>query len=470
MRLTTLINSKKILAGILIATGLSGCEKLIEIPAPVTEMSSELVFSSKQTALSALSGAMSSTTNSLTMAVYMTASTSMAADELRFLANTNYEETENNTYTPLSSTSAVSTLNSLWADLYANIYRFNALLEGVERSTALSDSLKTQIAGNAKFMRGLCYFYLANLYKDVPLILITDVNQTALAPKVTQAAIYEQIITDLVQARDVLPADFSSVPGARTVITKWAASALLARVYLYTEQWALAEAEASKVIDGGGALFAMNTSETLSDVFLRNSREAILQFGSYISPTTGYTYEGMSFASTYTQYSLRPEFMSSFEDGDLRRTDWIRDTTYLGVVNHQPYKFKVITNANGAGRMEAPTPLRLAEQYLIRAEAKLQQERAVEGRDDMNVVRVRAGLEASAATDAATIALQIEEENRHEFFCENGHRWFDLRRTGRINTVLGALKSTWQPRAAYFPLPQVAINANPNLRQNPDYE
>lgn len=463
MRRLTLIH-------ILLIAGLTGCEKLIEIPAPITEISSSLVFNSKNTALAALSGAMSSTTNSLTMSVFLTSNTAMTSDELQYLANTNYEELEKNTYTPQSSTSAVSNINSMWVDLYAGIYRFNSLLAGVQGSTALSDSLKTQITGNAKFMRGLCYFYLVNLYKEVPLILTTDVNQTALAPKDSTSKIYSQIITDLVQARDVLPDNYSSVAGTRTVITKWAASALLARVYLYTGQWGLAEQEATKVIEGSGSLFVMKDAAAINDVFVMANSEAILQFGPYISPTTGYTDEGMSFASSYTQYSLRTDLINSFASGDLRRTKWIRDTTYLDIVNYQPYKFKVTTSANGTGRMEAPTVLRLAEQYLIRAEAKLQLQRAVEGRDDMNVVRVRAGLDASTSTDAAAIALEIEEENRHEFFCENGHRWFDLRRTGRINTVLGALKPTWQSRAAYFPLPQTAINANPNLIQNPDYQ
>jgi hypothetical protein len=458
------------LINILLIAGLTGCEKLIEIPAPVTEMSSSLVFSSKQTALAALSGAMSSTTNSLTMSLYLTSNTSLAADDMQFIANTNYEELEKNTYTPLSSTSAVSNINSMWVDLYAGIYRFNSLLAGVETSTALSDSLKIQMTANAKFMRGLCYFYLVNLYKDVPLILTTDVSQTALAPKDSASKIYTQIITDLTQARDVLPDNYSSVSGTRTVITKWAASALLARVYLYTGQWSLAEQEATKVIDGSGSLFVMKNTDAIGDIFVRANSEAILQFGSYISAVTGYTYEGLSFASTYTQYSLRTDLINSFASNDVRRTKWVRDTTYLGTLNYQPYKFKVTTSANGAGRMEAPTVLRLAEQYLIRAEAKVQLQRAVEGRDDMNVVRVRAGVDASTSTDAAAIALEIEEENRHEFFCENCHRWFDLRRTGRINAVLGALKPTWQARAAYFPLPQTAINANPNLIQNPDYQ
>lgn len=455
---------------ILLIAVLTGCEKLIEIPAPVTEVSSSKVFNSQQTALAALSGAMSSTTNSLTMSVYLTSNTALAADELEFLGNTNYDELKNNTYTPLSSTSAVSNINSMWVDLYAGIYRFNSLLEGVQNTTALSDSLKIQIAGNARFMRALCYYYLVNLYKDVPLILITDVSQTALAPKDSASKIYDQIIADLVQARDVLPDNYSSVAGTRTVITKWAASALLARVYLYTRQWALAEQEATKVIESSGSLFVMTPTATISNIFVRANNEAILQFGSYIAPTTGYTYEGLSFASTYTQYSLLTGFVESFEPDDVRSTQWIRDTTYAGVLNYQPYKFRVTASTSGAGRMEAPTVLRLAEQYLIRAEAKLQLQRGVEGREDMNVVRVRAGLTASTSTDPAVIALEIEEENRHEFFCENGHRWFDLRRTGRIDAVLGALKPTWLSHAAYFPLPQTAVNANPNLKQNPDYE
>ncbi|UYQ94456.1 RagB/SusD family nutrient uptake outer membrane protein [Chitinophaga horti] len=457
--------SKRIIAGLLVAGSLSACEKLIEIDPPVTEMSTPLVFGSQKLALSALSGAMSSTANSQAFGINLTLLTGMAADEITYAAGANFDEVSLNTYMPLSTTSGVNTINSMWSDLYSGIYRFNAVIEGVQASTVLSDSVKTQITGNARFMRGLCYFYLTNLFKDVPLVLETDVTKTALLPKDSAARVYRQIVADLVAARDVLPADFTSQSGSRTVATKWAASALLARVYLYTEQWALAEQEATKLIDN--SLFTIRPRTAIQDIMVRNNSEAIFQFGSYLNATSGYTNLGVTLGASYTQYSMTPSLRNSFVAADIRRTNWVREFTYLGVLTYQPYKYR-----NGAAntvRLEAPTVFRLAEQYLIRAEARLRLQRPIDGREDMNVVRQRAGLDASTSTDPAVLTLELEEERRHELFCEYGHRMFDLRRTGRSNAVIGAIKPTWTPKAVYFPVPQSSINANPNLEQNPDY-
>ncbi|WP_440133982.1 RagB/SusD family nutrient uptake outer membrane protein [Chitinophaga sancti] len=453
---------KYIIAGMLVAGSLASCEKMIEIPAPISETSSERVFSSDKLALAALSGAMSNTVSSQAFAINLTVVNGMAADELLYIANSNYDEIATNIYSPLSAASGTSLVNSLWSDIYAGIYRFNSVIEGVTASSALKDSLKTQLIANAKFMRGLCYFYLVNLYRDVPLVLKTDVNVTSLQPGNTAAEIYAQIIADLKDAKEVLPADFTSQSGSRTVITKWAAGALLARVYLYTEQWQLAIDEATNVIDNG--LFAMGT---LSNISVKNNTESILQFGSYLSATSGYTYMGLALAASYTQYTMTDTLRHSFTADDQRGQQWIHTMTYNNVISYQPYKYQ--NNTTGTTRLEAPTVLRLAEQYLIRAEASLHLQLTDAARADMNIVRVRAGLGASTSTDAATLALEIESERRHELFAEYGLRWFDLRRTGRINTVLGALKSTWTAKAAYFPLPQSAINANPNLVQNPDY-
>jgi hypothetical protein len=88
---------------------------------------------------------------------------------------------------------------------------------------------------------------------------------------------------------------------------------------------------------------------------------------------------------------------------------------------------------------------------------------------DLNMVRIRANTGATAATTVDALKMELEAENRREFFNEYGHRWLDLKRTNRIDVVLGAKKPTWQSRAAYFPLPQSAVDANPNLIQNENY-
>jgi hypothetical protein len=123
-----------------------------------------------------------------------------------------------------------------------------------------------------------------------------------------------------------------------------------------------------------------------------------------------------------------------------------------------------------AGVVESPTVLRLAEQYLIRAEARARIGVNLSGaRDDMNMIRSRAKTAESTTTAQTDLISEILLESRKEFFCEQGHRWYNLKRTGQADAVLAALKSGYRPAAKLLPLPVAAIDANPNLEQNPDY-
>ncbi|HJT72552.1 MAG TPA: hypothetical protein VJ720_01015, partial [Chitinophaga sp.] len=131
---------RNIIIGLASVTSLTACEKLIDIPAPVTETSSARVYSTDKLALAALSGAFSSTFNSISFAYGMTVTTSLVSDDLAYLSSTNYDELTNNTYVPTSSTSAVNQMNDIWVSMYQGIYRFNSLIEGAQSSTALSDS------------------------------------------------------------------------------------------------------------------------------------------------------------------------------------------------------------------------------------------------------------------------------------------------------------------------------------------
>jgi hypothetical protein len=113
--------------------------------------------------------------------------------------------------------------------------------------------------------------------------------------------------------------------------------------------------------------------------------------------------------------------------------------------------------------------LRLAEQYLIRAEARGMQNDLTGAMDDVNIIRARAGLSSIDGTGFAQqdVLDAIDQERRAELFVEWGHRWFDLKRTGKIDAVLGPVKPDWQSKDALFPIAQTEIIANPNLIQNP---
>ncbi len=112
---------------------------------------------------------------------------------------------------------------------------------------------------------------------------------------------------------------------------------------------------------------------------------------------------------------------------------------------------------------------RLAEQYLIHAEAAAQLGNLGTAIADLNTVRARAGLGATTATGQADVLAAIMHERQVELFCEWGNRWFDLNRTGTAGTVLNAEKGGFQSYMALYPVPLTQIQANPLLRQNQGY-
>jgi hypothetical protein len=241
-----------------------------------------------------------------------------------------------------------------------------------------------------------------------------------------------------------------------------AATALLARVYLYTGQWAKAEQAANAVISSN--TFSLPTPDK---VFLINNSEGIWQLAPVI--TNYNTPEGYALVpTTIPSYYLQNTLATAFEPGDLRYANWVKSVTYAGTTYYCPYKYKV---KSGATIAEYYNVLRLAEQYLIRAEARNNQSNTTGAVSDLNVIRKRAGLAAlSTGLSPDQCKAAIEQERRIELFCEWGHRWFDLKRTNRANAVLGAVKPKWAPTAALYPIPVTEIQADPSIApQNDGY-
>lgn len=469
-------NLHKLLRSIYLIAALftvSGCKKLLDIDPPKNERPSGVVFSSVETARAALSGAYSTLSQSQTYSVNLTLVNALAADELRALSGAaRYAALQNNTYEPLTS----SYTSDIWTDSYTSIYQFNSIIIGLTNNTAVSAAVARQIVAEAKTMRAYCYLQLVGLFGDVPLVLTTSVDQTALTPRVAASTVYTQIIRDLNEAKADLAEDYVSNEGVsnRMQANKFTASALLARAYLTMGNAPEAIRNASEVI-GHSSLYELLPGTRLDNVFLANSREAILQFGSAFNATTGYTNEGQAFVSNPFSFSLsftlNDSFLKAFEPGDLRATAWVRQVTMDGVTAYEPYKYKNYDreSATASRRFEVPTVIRLAEMYLIRAEAYAASGNRALALADVKTIRDRAGLTKDLPADV-NINDAILNERRIELFCERGDRWLSLKRTGRIDAVLGAAKpSTWQSFAQLFPIPQTAIDTNPNLTQNQGY-
>lgn len=446
---------------------LSSCRKFVEVnPAP-NLIQTSAVFESEKTVLSAVSGVYSqlrSNTSVFTnsgLSIYG----GLAADEL-------YATTPNATSDPfyqnqLSSSNSTIT-NFFYNAAYRILYQVNVTIKGVEESKVLTDSAKRQYSGEMKTIRAIFYFYLVNLFGDIPLVVTTDYTVNATMARAPVEKVYAQIFTDLSDAESVLKINYPSSGKAR--INKWTAASLLARVYLYRNEWVKAEEKASAVIQSG--MYSLLSSQNIGNVFLKNSSETIWELAS--SNDAAPPGEGVNFIpSTGTvrpTYAVTDQLLNSFESSDARKTKWLQKNTVSGVDYWYPFKYKQRSVSGGTSPNENEIVLRLAEMYLIRAEAKAMQDNLAGAKDDLNMIRNRAGLNNTAAITKSDVLNAIMKERQSELMTEWGHRWLDLKRTNRANAVLQPIKgSNWNDTDILWPLPLSELLYNPSLVQNPGY-
>ncbi|MEJ0080935.1 MAG: RagB/SusD family nutrient uptake outer membrane protein [Puia sp.] len=479
------IKSYKIILCIFFGGFVSACKKFIEIDPPSTQIIGATVYNNNNSA----AAAMTSIYNNM---IYggqglsdglqsISCLDGLQADEL-----TNYG---NNFVYPsfyanaLSSSSGGGSNNYFWPELYNEIYVCNAVIEGLNSSQAVTDSIRQQLIGEAEFMRAFFHFYATNLYGDVPVVTTTNYQTNNTIHRSPKALVYDQIVADLLDAQMKLNSDFVDYQGLttmeRTRPNRGAATALLARVYLYEQKWDSAAIQATSVINNSQYTLV----NVLSNVFLANSNEAIWQ----LQPVTAgaNTFDAQNFVLTSApgtgQYflSLSTFLLNSFEANDQRFSNWVGNFTdpSSNITYYFPNKYKVYLDPSPL--TEYLMVLRLSEQYLIRAEAEAYG--AGNGINssisDLNVIRNRAGLPSYAGSAGQdSVVAAIMHERQIELFTEWGHRWFDLKRTGLVNSVLGspgnvcqAKGGNWSPDWQLMPLPLSEIQINPNLTQNPGY-
>ena len=435
----------------------SSCKKYVENGTPPGSLTEDKAFIDSASATSVVLALYSRPANSTpqngSLVFNITKYAAMSADVAYYLTNTTFDNFKNNTL------AAGNDANPLWFDPYANIGRANYAIKNLERSTTLSTSLKNQLIGESKFWRAWCYFYLVNFFGDVPLVTSTDALTTSLLPRTATSTVYQQMVTDLTDAKNLLTTNYPSIERARA--NKRVVSAFLARVYFYQQKWAEAEAEAAEVINSG----AYSIETNLNNVFIKTSNEVILQAANI----TGVTSWGGEFipASTTPNVVLYDTLANTFETNDQRKVNWTKSIVYSGKTYYYPYKYKQRTGTTGN---EYHVMLRLSEMYLIRAEARANQNKISEGVADINVVRQRAGLTALSTTiTQAALLSALEHERWVELFTEWADRWFNLKRLGKADAVLSLIKPKWQPFQKLYPVPQQELQANPNLVDNPGY-
>lgn len=490
----TVAYSLRVLFLILLCMSTS-CKKFLEVESPATKIDGQAVFQSDAAAISLMTGVYFRASfplggNFTSLSMYA----GLSADEL-----TAYglgQDQVNQLYT----NGLNSTYNFFWKEWYNYIYATNEVIEGIAGPNRLSEPVKKRLLGEAKLTRAYFYFYLVNLYGDVPLVVGTDYRANMLLYRSPVSKVYELITNDLKEAQTLLgdnytQVDLTTASTDRVRPNKAAATALLARVYLFTGDYENAAKEASKVI----AQTNLYTLGALNSVFLKDNKESIWQLQS--TQFNMNTYEGDSFILIGAPSSSKPVSLSNyvynaFEPGDGRKNAWVGSVTTAGSAGQTyyfPYKYKVRAISSAQIPItENEVLLRLAEQYLIRAEANIELNNISSGIDDLNTLRSRARAAATAeipnplpelstALSKADALKAVEHERQVEMFAEMGDRWLTIKRMkgfnnpaiSRANEIMPAITAakggTWSSNWQLYPIPTSEIQKDVNLLQNIGY-
>ncbi len=403
----------------------------------------------------------------------------------------------------LTETPDDQVLDDYWIANYRGIFLANTVLANIDHPTDYSTGEKDQYTGEAEFLRAKFYFDLVRIFGGVPEVTnVVTAAESSNIPRATVQEIYDFIVKDLTDAVSKLP-DPSQTTWGRA--SKGAAVALLAKVYVYLQDWQ----DAKKYLDELFSEFNYSLVPHYGDLFnieTEQNSEAIFSIP-FVAGTNGQTltYDLSPIGGIYDTLSNgnrvgRPtwDLRSAFDSGDTRFAVTMRDQVLPA--NYQPgdppvfypYFNKWITPSvpDNSG-LDIPV-LRLGDMILLDAEVLYNLNMQQAALDQINKIRERAFLDNMHDYTLSDISTSEEFydklllERRLELACEN-NRWFDLVRTGQFVTVLQDIKGDYssttggggavtipvqaQEYMKYFPIPQEQIDLAGQgvLQQNPGY-
>lgn len=437
---------------------MSACEGILE-PEPVDRITDDQVLTDGGSAQVVVSGIYRGLAN---MATPQIIAGDMMADHLQ----------ENGTFTQyieignydLSASNGIA--EALWSVIYSTAYRVNFLLEGLPEVTGLIDSDRERLEAEARFIRAYGYFLGAYTYGDIPIVTSTSISENRNVGPSPVNEVLDYVEEELLFTVDKLPVITSN----SGFLSNGAAKAALARFYLYRENWEEAERYATEVIDGVNTddyTLEANFEAAIDDF----SSESILEivYSANDNPGTSANFSINNLLVGRREIIPRDQIISALRsaggdrdimlefDADNLRSD---DNGWT-VVRYGPF---------------GNIPLfRLAEMYLIRAEARAQQGRitgANGGLQDLIIVRQRsASADNLEDISGQSQLLQAIQQERQVELAFEGHRWYDLKRTGSANSVMSAVSPNWSDTDLLWPIPLREIQNNPALNnaQNPGY-
>lgn len=380
-------------------------------------------------------------------------------------------------------------IQTAWNNSYNSIYICNNAIEQLEKTKVQfsNPALKDRLKAEATFIRSLIFFNMVRVWGDIPLplkVVSADESYSYLREK--KEAVYQQLITDLKASKLALPEKYTGADVGR--VTRYAAAAILAKVYLTIGDKANAAKELKEIIDSNAYSLDANQDGKVNSADYafnfapgtKNSKESVLE----LQFLAGQNAVNSNYQQTYTPYhwafhlpgstetfrgsglnSPSPDLTNEFETADTVRKNI---SVYPGYVNLETGAFIKYPFTQKFYDPNWRYPGQNVE--LVRyADVLLSYSEATGDPSYLNQVRERVGLpgfgKAGYPAKYNSLALAIEHERRAEL-CFEFHRFFDLVRTGRAVEVLKSKGFNITDSKLLFPIPQSAIDVNPQLTQN----
>ncbi|RPD42909.1 RagB/SusD family nutrient uptake outer membrane protein [Chitinophaga barathri] len=401
-----------------------------------------------------------------------------------------------NDYIGLDNTN-ITRVGGMWTNFYLSIRNANIVIQKTPEGNQLSDAEKQRYLAEARFLRGLSYFYLVRNWAGVP--IRTEFNMDSINLKrSTQAEVYAFIMEDLQYAEQNLP----DVPRLGGTPSKLVAKTVLTDVLMNLNRYADAKNKALEVISSNkfslvnvtvaadfDKLFGPDITSSTEEIFyLKYSRTPAGQGFGYLIyahyPGSGYYPPGGYY--TFYSDSEQNSFIKNWDKNDLRYTfNWYSQTFGLGATTLINRKFSDKTTTTSGGN-DYPM-YRYADILMFYAECVAQADGApnADAMEKLNMVHRRAYGKNPLIADPA-VDFKLADHNSKQAFidlvvkerayenCSEGKRWPDLKRLGIAGQVIQAVKGkTVLPKHLLWPIPTIEYNYNkaidPVKDQNPGY-
>ncbi|WP_436415178.1 RagB/SusD family nutrient uptake outer membrane protein [Petrimonas sp.] len=477
---------------LLLTVGFASCEDYLDTPVPSIDQYT--YFSNDQTALDALVGVYDPMGWMEYIQYLDWAIGDVVSDDADKGGGGDSDQPQMLDMEKFRATPETPTFSIVWKQLYIGINRANRVIEGVTDNNNVSAEGQKRITAEAKFLRAYYNFCLIKVFGAFPIVDHILAPSEFAQPRNTLEECWAAIEKDLKDAMAFLPHK-KDMPASELGRATWGAAAgFLTKAYIFQEKWQDAEPLAKQIVASGdydleknyGDLFTIATDNGIESVFDVQKKDfKMTQWGDENEGSMIEIYQRSRDARNGGWGFNQPtqNLYDEFETGDIRR-EWtiIKDGDVLW--EGTPDEEVIYTNYDPVHNPDAPKVgyckrkgtipmsqrpdmvdaaglnvrvIRFADVLLWQAEA------AVHNNSDwktpLNRVRARVGLGNSPY--ASDPLKAVYHERRVELALES-HRYWDLVRTGRGNLMPGYTESK-----RYFPIPQIEINLNPNLTQNP---